>query len=165
MSNIVVTIWNSAIDSRLNFGWPNPDPAVFCVICWPVRVHVVGRDALHHLRQLHPVASLERQLFHLAAVHVARDLGRRGVDERRFGGDGQRLVHLRDLQRDRHVCILADEQFHPRHEHRPEPRQLCEELIGAGRKPEPVLTGRVGDGNRLHTGREPGGGDRRAGQD
>jgi hypothetical protein len=24
MSNMLVTIWNSAIDSRLNFGWPKP---------------------------------------------------------------------------------------------------------------------------------------------
>ena len=37
MSNMLVTIWNSAIDSRLNFGWPNPEPATFCVICWPSR--------------------------------------------------------------------------------------------------------------------------------
>ena len=37
MSNMLVTIWNSAIDSRLNFGWPKPEPATFCVICWPSR--------------------------------------------------------------------------------------------------------------------------------
>ena len=38
MSNMLVTIWNSAIDSRLNFGWPKPEPAIFCVICWPSRL-------------------------------------------------------------------------------------------------------------------------------
>jgi hypothetical protein len=32
-SNMLVTIWNSAIASRLNFGWPKPEPATFCVIC------------------------------------------------------------------------------------------------------------------------------------
>ena len=37
MSNMLVTIWNSAIASRLNFGWPKPEPATFCVICWPSR--------------------------------------------------------------------------------------------------------------------------------
>jgi hypothetical protein len=38
MSNMLVTIWNSAIDSRLNRGCPNPEPATFCVICWPSRL-------------------------------------------------------------------------------------------------------------------------------
>ena len=38
MSNMLVTIWNSAIASRLTFGWPKPDPATRCVICWPSRL-------------------------------------------------------------------------------------------------------------------------------
>jgi len=37
MSNMLVTIWNSAIASRLKRGWPKPEPATFCVICWPSR--------------------------------------------------------------------------------------------------------------------------------
>ena len=98
MSNMLVTIWNSAIDSRLNRGWPKPDPAIFCVICWPSRLSwnvvvaadarrvadVVGGDALDQLRQLHPVAALERQLLHLPPVDVAGHLRRRRVDERRL---------------------------------------------------------------------------------
>src|SRR3954452_15384137 len=38
MSNMLVTIWNSVIDSRLKRGCPNPEPATFCVICWPSRL-------------------------------------------------------------------------------------------------------------------------------
>ena len=37
MSNKLVTTWNSAIASRLNFGWPNPEPATCWVISWPSR--------------------------------------------------------------------------------------------------------------------------------
>jgi hypothetical protein len=38
MSNIWVTSWNSAIDSRLNFGWPYRACPNFCVTCWPSRL-------------------------------------------------------------------------------------------------------------------------------
>ena len=38
--------------------------------------HVVGGDSLDHLRQLHPVAALDRKIFHLPAIDVAGDLGR-----------------------------------------------------------------------------------------
>jgi hypothetical protein len=73
MSNMLVTIWNSAIASRLTFGWPNPEPATRCVICWPSRLswNAVGRDALDHQRELLPVAALQRQFRHLAAVDVS----------------------------------------------------------------------------------------------
>ena len=36
MSNMLVTIWNSAMASRLKRGCPNP-PEIFCVTCWPSR--------------------------------------------------------------------------------------------------------------------------------
>ena len=125
MSNMLVTIWNSAIASRLNFGWPKPEPGDLLRDLLAVEVQlevvvaadarrvadVVGRDALDHLRQLHPVAALQRQLLHLPAIDVAGDLRRRDVDERRFGEHRQRFADGRQLQRERDARVLADEHL------------------------------------------------------
>ena len=62
---------------------------------------LVGGDALDQLRQLEPVAALQRQLLHLRRVHVARDLRRRRIDERRFARHGHRLAERRQLHRER----------------------------------------------------------------
>ncbi len=37
MSKLLVTIWNSAIASRLKRGSPEPELSTFCLICWPSR--------------------------------------------------------------------------------------------------------------------------------
>ena len=44
MSNRLVTTWNSAIASRLNFGCPKPPPATCWVISWPSRLSWKARS-------------------------------------------------------------------------------------------------------------------------
>ena len=145
MSNRLVTTWNSAIASRLNFGWPKPEPATCCVISWPSRfswncaiaharrgVDGVGGDALDLHRQLHPVAALQRQLLHLAAIDVAGDLRRADVDQRRLAGDRQRLRQRRHLHRERQRPVLADQQLDFRNQHGRKSGQLGLHLVAAG---------------------------------
>ena len=80
--------------------------------------------------QLRPCSG---KLFHLPAIDVARHLRRGGVDERRFGGDGERLGDLGDHQHDRDGGVLADQQLHFRQQHRAKARRSRLQLVGAGR--------------------------------
>ncbi len=98
-----------------------------------VRVDRVRGDALDLHRQLHPVAALERQLFHLPAVDIAGDLRRRHVDERRLAGDGERLAQGRDLHRERHGAVLADQQFDVGHDDGGEAREFGLHLVAPRR--------------------------------
>ena len=127
---------------------------------------VVRGDAFDEFRQLHPVAALQRHRFHLAAVDVAGDLRRGGIDERRFAGHRDRFADLRQLHDERHRCVLADEQFHRRNDDRREAGQLGLQLVFAGRQlQQPVLAVLPADRNGLAAGFEVGGRDGRARQD
>ena len=95
--------------------------------------HVVRRDALHELRQLHPVAALQRQLLHLTPVDVSADLRRCSVDERRFAGDGHRFVDLRKLQREGDRRVLTDEELDALQYHGRKARQLRLNAVRAWR--------------------------------
>ncbi len=95
----------------------------------------VGGDAFDLHRQLHPVAALQRQLFHLAAIDVAGHLRGADVDERRFAGHGQRLRQRRDLHRKRQRPVLADQQLDVRHQHGRESGQLGLDFVAAGGEP------------------------------
>ncbi len=98
-----------------------------------VGVDGIGGDALDLHRQLHPVAALQRQLLHLAAVDVAGDLRRADVDEWRLAGDGERLGKRRHLHGERHRAVLTDQQLHVGHDHRGEAGEFRLHLVAAGR--------------------------------
>ncbi len=128
-------------------------------------VHGVGRHAAHLHGQFHPVAPLERQFLHLPPVDVATDLRRGDVDERRFTGDRDRLVEGRDLHRERHGAVLADEQFDRFDDDRGEPGNLGLQLVAGRREaPQPILAAVVGDGGEHAAGLEARGRDRHAGE-
>ena len=98
-----------------------------------VRRHVIGRDALHQHRQLEPVPAGQRHVRHLLPVDVAGHLRRGGVHERRLARDRQGLRDARQLQRERHADVLADEHLHIGIDDRREPAQLRLHFVGAGR--------------------------------
>ena len=101
-----------------------------------VGVDVVGGDALDLHRQLHPVAALQRQFLHLAAIDVAGHLGRADVDQRRFAGDGDRLGQRRHLHGEGHRAVLADQQLHVGHDDRwRSPRARPAACSGRARRP------------------------------
>ncbi len=127
-----------------------------------VVVHGVGGDALHLHRQLHPVAALQRQFLHLAAVDVAGHLRGADVDERRLAGDREGLAERGHLHGERHRAVLADQHLHFGHEHGGEARQLRLHLVAIRRQAAqavvaaliadaaedaPVGQGRRGDGH------------------
>ena len=53
----------------------------------------VGPVSRREQRERHPVASLRRQLLHLALIDVAAQARRRRFDERRLRGDDDRFLH------------------------------------------------------------------------
>src|SRR5688500_8658277 len=63
-------------------------------------------------RQVEPVASVERQLLHLALIDVGRRRRGRNVDERRFTGDRDRLLDRRRSHLEGHRGKLTDLQLH-----------------------------------------------------
>ena len=122
--------WNSAIISWLKGGWP-PPPRLL-VTCMPSRfvwysrtspplrsgsgdvgVGRRGPAARREQRQRHPVAAVHRQLLHLLRIDVAAEARGRDVEQRRFGGHRDRLLH----RRRRHLQVdgrgLADQQLQP----------------------------------------------------
>src|SRR5438876_1423358 len=125
---------------------------------------VVGGHALHELRQLHPVAALERKLLHLPPIDVSRDLRRCDVDERRLTGDGHRLADLRQLEHERHGRVLPDEQLDFGDHNARESRQLCLHPVFSWLQLQPKLAAFVGDRIGLCAGLEIDRGDDRCGQ-
>ncbi len=108
---------------------------------------VVGGDALHQLRQLHPVATLQRQFFHLPPIDVARHLRRRGVDERCFADDCQRFADLREFHRHGNCERIAHEQLDVLQDDARESRKLGLDGVLTRREPQQaVLALLVGDG-------------------
>ena len=114
---------------------------------------VVGRDALDHHRQFHPVAALQRQFLHLPSIDIARHLRRRDVHERRFGGHREHLADGRHFQRERYRAVLPDEQFDIRNDDRREAGELGLKLVPAGRQlRQTVFAALVGDCDRQAAG-------------
>ena len=130
-----------------------------------VGVDGVGGDALDLHRQLHPVAALQRQFFHLPAIDVAGHLGRADVDQRRLAGDRQRLAQRRHLHRERHRAVLPDQHLDVGHDDGGKARELGLHLVAAGRKAaQPVVAALVAHVGEQAAGVERRGGDGGAGQ-
>ena len=124
----------------------------------------IGGDALDLHRQLHPVAALQRQLFHLPAIDVAGDLRRADIDERRFAGDGQRFRERRHLHRERQRSILADQQFDVGNDDGRETGEFGLHAIAAGGETaQAILAALVGDRGAGAAGIDQGSGDGGAG--
>ncbi len=126
---------------------------------------VVGGHALDQLGQLHPVASLERQLFHLSPIDVAGHLRGGGVDERRLTDDGQRLGHRGELEGERDRRVLSDQQLDVLELDRRKPGELGLHGVFARRHVlQPVFTFFVGHTHDLAACGLIGGGDVDSGQ-
>ena len=170
--------WNSAMASRLKRGWPKPTAGHLLRDLLPVEVQLeraiahagvvvdgVGGDALHLHGQLHPVAALQRQFLHLAAIDVAGHLRGADVDERRLAGHGERLAERGDLHRERHGAVLPDEHLHVGHDDGRKARELGLHLVPAGRdSTQPVVAALVADAREHAAVLERGGRHGRPGQ-
>jgi hypothetical protein len=120
-----VTIWNSAIASRLIFGWLKPRAgnalrdllAVQIELKLIVTAHAgpfpdaVRCNPLDQQRQLLPVPSLQRQLRHLTSIDVAGHLRRDRIDERRLAGHREAFFQRREFQDEGNRGVLTDEQL------------------------------------------------------
>ena len=135
MSNMFVTIWNSAIASRLNAGWPKPEPATFCVICWPSRFSCkrsssLDAELLPTSLAVTPLTSIDSSI-QLRPCSGSCSICRRSTlpatcDEREStSGVSPMTVSVfadrGDLHRERDRRVLADEQLDGRHDDAPKP--------------------------------------------
>ena len=165
-----------AADARLAEAWCTD---VLCVISWPSRlswkfvspempgvsVTALAVMPVHHHRQLHPVASRDRQLLHLAAIDVAGHARGPEIDQRRLAGDRHRLVEGGQLERVRDGGVLPDQQLDVREHDDGEARELDPRVVAAGRHArQPILAAFVGDGVEDAAGRARRGDDVGAGQ-
>ena len=116
-------------------------------------VGVVGGDALHEQGELHPVATLHRQIVHHAAIHVAGHFRRHQIHEGCFRGDGDRFLDPRERHLDRDVGVLPDQEFDLRQDHGGEAGQRRFHPVGAGwQRGCPESTFGIGHGRLLSSG-------------
>ena len=116
-------------------------------------VDLIRGDALHHRRELQPVAAVDRELFHLAAIDVAGDLRLTHIDQRRGRRHGERLLHVGDSHRKRDRRVLPDEQLHHGQHRLREPGELGLKPVGAGlHAHQTIFTTRIGHVDELTAG-------------
>ena len=143
---------NSAIESRLNCGWPWPY-AWICVTCWPSRLSwkfpvaplvstgvaptSFERAPRREQRQRHPVSSEHRQLRHLPRVDVAAETRLRDIEQRCLAGDRDRLLHggRRQLQIDHD--LLSDQHLQAAAGDGGKAGQLHRQSVDAGTQRDP----------------------------
>jgi hypothetical protein len=82
----------------------------------PLFAHQATITGAGELRQLHPVAPLQRQFLHCRGLMLACNLRGADVEQGRFARHGHRLAQLRDVKHYGNRRVLADEQLDLRDE-------------------------------------------------
>jgi hypothetical protein len=131
----------------------------------PVAVRV-GDDPRLQEREVGVVAAVQREVADRVLVHEIAELAGTGLDQRRLGGDGDRLVGRAGIEARVHDRRLADHEVDAPAHHGAEPRQLHPDLpLAEGQPRHHVAAVRPRGGGAVEPGVEVARAHQRAGQD
>jgi hypothetical protein len=88
-------------------------------------------DAFTELGELQKLAAVQRQAFDVMVVDDVADFSARRIQHRCFGGHGDRVRDLADLQCQRQVDALADQNGHAALRQRSEAGERNRDVVSA----------------------------------